>query len=245
MKDRSKSILKASVQEFIATGRPVTSERIYDRYDFGIKPAMIRWELHDLAESGYFYQNHISGGRIPRDKAYRFFVREILSVLKDNGIADEDNGENSDIGDIAYLLRYLEDGKKKEFVRDLSNDLNVFTVCCDMDLGAVYDSGFSELLGVLAFHDKKELIEIAQDIEMVSDRICEQREWWRKETEWPQAFVGKNGITKSNALSVLAGKASGANGDEIAILMIGPKRMDYEKSLRFLKELARSDILAG
>ena len=242
MKDRSKSILEASVREFIATGKPVTSEQIYSRYSFGIKPAMIRWELHDLAESGYFYQNHSSGGRIPKDKAYRFFVREILSVLKDSGSADEDSRENSEMSDTSYLLRHLESGKKKEFVRDLSDDLNVFSACCDVAMGAVYDSGFSELLGVLAFHDKKELIEIAEDIEMISDRFCERRKWWQEETEWPQVFVGRNEMTKSRALSVLAGKIISANGDEFAILMIGPKRMDYERSLRLLKELAESDV---
>lgn len=241
MKDRSKSILEASVREFIATGKPVTSEQIYSRYNFGIKPAMIRWELHDLAESGYFYQNHISGGRIPKDKAYRFFVRGILAVLKNSAPAEEDGRENIESG-TAYLLRHLESGKKKEFVRDLSDDLSVFSVCCDVAMGAIYDSGFSELLGVLTVQDKKELIEIAEDIEMVSDRLYERRGWWQEKTEWPQVFVGKNEITKSNALSVLAGKISATNGGELAILMIGPKRMDYERSLRLLKELTNSDI---
>ena len=82
LKERTLDILEASVRDFIETGNPVTSERLYRKYDFGIKPAMIRWELHDLAKQNYLCQNHPSGGRIPSDKAYKFFVEEIRKGMK-------------------------------------------------------------------------------------------------------------------------------------------------------------------
>ena len=79
VKERSKSILEVAVKNFIETGQLISSKRLYEIYDFGIKPAMIRLELRDLSEQGYFYQRHPSGGRLPTDKAYRFYVKSILS----------------------------------------------------------------------------------------------------------------------------------------------------------------------
>ena len=48
MTDRTAQILEAAIQEYINTGDPVSSGLLYDRYDFGIKPAMIRLELDEL-----------------------------------------------------------------------------------------------------------------------------------------------------------------------------------------------------
>ena len=67
MTDRTAQILEAAIQEFINTGEPVSSGLLYDRYDFGIKPAMIRLELDELEDGGYLEQPHHSAGRVPTD----------------------------------------------------------------------------------------------------------------------------------------------------------------------------------
>ena len=45
---RLAQILEGAVREFIHTGELVSSERLYERYDFGIRPARIRSELQEL-----------------------------------------------------------------------------------------------------------------------------------------------------------------------------------------------------
>ena len=52
MRDRTRTILEAGIMEFIRTGLPITSERLFEEYDFGIKPAMIRCELNALDDDG-------------------------------------------------------------------------------------------------------------------------------------------------------------------------------------------------
>jgi heat-inducible transcriptional repressor len=42
-----------------------------------LSPASIRNVMADLDEDGYLYQPHTSAGRLPTEKAFRFFVREI------------------------------------------------------------------------------------------------------------------------------------------------------------------------
>src|SRR5271155_1446284 len=78
MNDRTSQILEAAIQEFIDTGEPVSSGWLYEKYDFGIKPAMIRLELDTLEENGYLEKPHHAAGRVPTNAGYEFFVKGML-----------------------------------------------------------------------------------------------------------------------------------------------------------------------
>ncbi|MEX2410223.1 MAG: hypothetical protein WD607_02425, partial [Candidatus Paceibacterota bacterium] len=78
MDPRTELILQKCIKDFIDTGRPITSDYLYENYEFGIKPAMIRRELSILDEEGYLEQIHTSGGRFPTNKAYQYFVNKVL-----------------------------------------------------------------------------------------------------------------------------------------------------------------------
>jgi len=74
MDERKRKILKAIVQDYIATAEPVGSRTISKKFDFGVSPATIRNEMSDLEEMGFIEQPHTSSGRIPSDLGYRYFV---------------------------------------------------------------------------------------------------------------------------------------------------------------------------
>ena len=75
MTQRSAQILEAAIQEFIMAGEPVSSGLLYDRYDFGIKPAMIRLELDDLEDAGYLDATASFGGTRSHERRLRIFCR--------------------------------------------------------------------------------------------------------------------------------------------------------------------------
>lgn len=75
---RSSSILEAVVHDHIATAEPVGSRTIAKKYKFGLSPATIRNIMADLEEMGYLSQPHTSAGRVPTDRAYRFYVDHLL-----------------------------------------------------------------------------------------------------------------------------------------------------------------------
>ena len=81
MNERTAQILEAAIQGFINTGEPVSSGWLFDHYDFGIKPAMIRLELDKLEDDGYLEQPHHSAGRVPTDVGYEFFAKQLLSTV--------------------------------------------------------------------------------------------------------------------------------------------------------------------
>jgi len=82
--DRKASILRAVVQEYIATGQPVGSKHVSERSGIAASPATIRNEMAALEQEGYLHQPHTSAGRVPTDRGYRFFVNS----LSDNGVLD-------------------------------------------------------------------------------------------------------------------------------------------------------------
>jgi len=71
---RVKTILVAVVDHFIHTGEPVGSRTLSKLLDLGVSAATIRNVMADLTEQGYLEQPHTSAGRVPTDKAYRYFV---------------------------------------------------------------------------------------------------------------------------------------------------------------------------
>ena len=79
LSDRRKKILNALVDSYITDAEPISSAAIKDKYMPDVSTATIRSELATLEEMGYLNQPHISAGRVPSSKAYKFYVDNILS----------------------------------------------------------------------------------------------------------------------------------------------------------------------
>lgn len=76
---RQEQLLNALIQEYISTAEPVGSIHLKKSVNLAVCPATIRNDLQELTEAGYIAQPHTSAGRIPTEKAYRFFVEKIFS----------------------------------------------------------------------------------------------------------------------------------------------------------------------
>lgn len=227
-KDRTKTILETAVHDFILHGRPITSEYLYDEYDFGIKPAMIRWELNELNEDGFFYQTHPSGGRFPTKKAYRFLVESILEDEKQNALPKGLQG----------LVEGFIDGERKSFIQGMARQLKVLGIGYESQGHALYESGLRDLLENLPFAGKDELMEVVKDFDGLEVRLNENRGWWEREEIWPQVFIGESPITKSEHLSVIADRFDEGRGSFL-LIAIGPTRTDYGKSLSMFQKLKK------
>src|SRR5919109_5619938 len=74
MDQRHREVLIALIREYIDSAEPVGSRILAKRYFKSLSPATIRNAMADLEEMGYLAQPHTSAGRVPTDKAYRFYV---------------------------------------------------------------------------------------------------------------------------------------------------------------------------
>ena len=87
LEERKKKVLKAIVEQYINTAEPVSSNAIAQNYDLNYSSATIRNEMSDLEKIGLLEKTHISSGRIPSEKGYRYYVDELV---KDDNISREE-----------------------------------------------------------------------------------------------------------------------------------------------------------
>ncbi len=85
--DRKLDVLRAIVEDYVATEEPVGSKALVERHGLGVSPATVRNDMAALEEEGYIHQPHTSAGRVPTDKGYRLFVDK-LATLKPMSMAE-------------------------------------------------------------------------------------------------------------------------------------------------------------
>ena len=80
LEDRRLAVLRAIVEDYVATEEPVGSKALVERHGLGVSPATVRNDMAALEEEGFITQPHTSAGRVPTDKGYRLFVDRLTTV---------------------------------------------------------------------------------------------------------------------------------------------------------------------
>ena len=80
MHERQLEILRAIVDEYVATEEPVGSKALAQRHGFSVSPATIRNDMAVLEDAGLITQPHTSAGRIPTNSGYRLFVDRLAEI---------------------------------------------------------------------------------------------------------------------------------------------------------------------
>lgn len=221
LQKRSEEILNAVIESFIKTGSPVSSGWLYEKYDFGIKPAMIRHELENLTETGYLDQPYHSAGRVPSDKAYEIFVSQILETN------DESSGEEA-------FIHALKDRSWSEFLSAFSSHLGILGALEKEKEDRLYKTGLEALLDRLDWEDQTKIKSIIRDFEELDEKVQNLNTKLKNEN-LPQVFIGrKSPITESEDLAVVAQQCI-LNGEKVLLIAIGPKRMNYKKVVKTFK----------
>jgi heat-inducible transcriptional repressor len=78
--ERRLAVLRAIVEDYVATEEPVGSKSLVERHHLNVSPATIRNDMAALEDEGYLAQPHTSAGRVPTDKGYRLFVDRLSTV---------------------------------------------------------------------------------------------------------------------------------------------------------------------
>ncbi|WP_205470890.1 heat-inducible transcriptional repressor HrcA [Nocardioides sp. SYSU D00038] len=78
--ERRLAVLRAIVEDYVATEEPVGSKALVERHGLGVSSATVRNDMAALEDEGYITQPHTSAGRVPTDKGYRLFVDRLTTV---------------------------------------------------------------------------------------------------------------------------------------------------------------------
>jgi heat-inducible transcriptional repressor len=78
--ERKLDVLRAIVEDYVATQEPVGSKSLVERHALGVSSATVRNDMAVLEEEGYIRQPHTSAGRVPTDAGYRLFVDRLSKI---------------------------------------------------------------------------------------------------------------------------------------------------------------------
>lgn len=76
--ERQDRVLKAIVELYIGTAHPVGSAALVSLGSLNVSSATVRNEMGVLEDLGYVHQLHTSGGRVPTNAGYRYYVERLM-----------------------------------------------------------------------------------------------------------------------------------------------------------------------
>lgn len=231
MQDRQKLILKAIIQEFIETAKPIGSKTILLGYNFDVSPATIRSDMATLEKEGLIMQPHTSAGRIPTDLGYRIFVDEL---------AEFDTMRAQAKKQVKTLREHFAKNKVKKKVYEAVSILSHATnnVCfATLPDSRTFYLGISNVLKKPEFINNplqaSQVVEVIEDSDNFINTIAKSV----ADSEQIQIFIGQENIlTEIQSCSMIIGRYQN-NDFSGHIGILGPTRMNYAYNSVILEEV--------
>jgi len=88
---RQEQVLRAVVEEFIASGSPVGSKLLFESRHFDVASSTIRNDLARLEGLGLLDHPHTSAGRVPTDAGYRYYADALVKDRRDPQVVPIDH----------------------------------------------------------------------------------------------------------------------------------------------------------
>ena len=229
MQERQLEILRAIVDEYVATQEPVGSKAIAERHPLGVSPATIRNEMAILEDAGLITQPHTSAGRIPTNTGYRLFVDKLAQVkpLSDaerraiETFLSHSNDREDLMVRTAKLLAQLT--KQVAVIQHPDGDKVVLAGTANLARSSAQETAASIFPILEALEEQVVLLRLLADANThVQVRIGEEQ--------------SEKNLQTTSLISVgygIEGQSSGALG------VIGPTRMDYAQTIATVNAVAR------
>jgi len=233
MESRQELILGSVIREYVDSAIPVSSSLLVEKYDFNLSPATIRFEMSELENDGYLYQPHISAGRIPTDKGFRYFV----DVLMEDKKLSQREQRSLQI----ELLKLKAQNKMlarttAKLLAAMSGNLAVSGV---IDSDDFYKAGIQKLLSQPEFNDLDSISKIAEVVDYLDESLEELSNELKNKTE-VEIYIGEeNPICGADECSMVVSKYNLKNGEEGLLAIIGPKRMKYSRNVSLIDYLKK------
>jgi heat-inducible transcriptional repressor len=233
MNARQEKILECIIEEYTSTALPIGSKVLVEKYGIEASTATIRNEMVELEEQGYLYQPHISAGRIPTDKGYRYFVEELM---KDKELSKR---EQIKLQEELLKLRAKNMRLSRTSAKLLSGITGNLAISGILDKDEFFDDfGMKELLSEPEFQKLDDVCRLAETMDYIDemfDKIVKEM----KEGE-TKIFIGaENPMGKISNCSMIVSPYKLKNGQQGVLALIGPKRMKYAKNKSLIEYIKK------
>lgn len=222
MEKRKQNILKAVIKEYQGTAQPVSSQILFERYHFHIRPATIRLGMAELTEEGYFCQPHISAGRIPTDKAYQFFVEELIEERPLN------KSEKKKLQNIGRKIKNSHLNIPRKIVENMA--LLSHSLGMNKEENDFYEFGLNWLLREPEFSDRQRFIDLV-------DSLSEVEEIFNRAENGLKILIGQKtlGPKLKDCSLIVNFLESPSSKNRSAVGILGPRRMNYAKNISLVE----------
>lgn len=231
---RRRLVLEAAISRYIRGAEPIASEDIASGFD--LSSATIRNIFAQLEEAGYLTHPYTSGGRIPTDKGYRYYVDSLVSRM-----ALLDNEKESIVKEYKRKIKRLEDALEEtsEVISTITHYAGIVSFLEWQD--RFFYRGISRVLEQPEFKDFEKirlLIKMIEDKQNLLDIIN------RDFTEKVKVYIGGElGCPEMENCSLVVSSFSLKERPSGRLAVLGPVRMEYKQIIPTLEYI--SEVLTG
>ncbi len=222
MNTRQEKILAAVIEEYTKNAVPVGSAFLVENYDFGVSSATIRADMSELEEEGFLYQPHISAGRIPTDKGYRYFVEEIMGDKELSRVEQQKLQKE-------FLKLKAQNTRLTRTMAKLISHLSGNLAISGSGRDEFFDFGMKELMEQPEFREIDEVCRLVEALDYIDEKFDKLiGELGENETK---IYIGQeNPIGEISNCSMIVSPYQTKDGEKGILALIGPKRMKYAKN---------------
>ncbi len=237
LSERQEKLLTILIDRYIKTAEPVSSKSLVNSRSFDLSSATLRNEMNDLEHLGYLAQLHTSGGRVPTDRAYRFYVDNLLGSDDFNINSSWQKKMDSVLagigGDPRDINRII-----AQTLSDLSENVVIAGIAEEDEF---YKTGLASLFELPEFQEMNKIFRLTSffdEFDRVFDQI--EKEFFGvingHRSEEINIFIGhENRHPLVRNETVMTAKYILPNNLVGSLTMIGPTRMDYRKNIGLVR----------
>lgn len=249
--ERQSDILNFLIEKYIYKAEPISSSFIEEISDLDVSAATIRNDLQELTKKKYITQLHISGGRVPTDRGYRFYVdNHVNRGNTHHGSTELRGNTETELGKryrikIDNVLNNISDDPREinktiaQLLSDLSENVVITGIAEEDDF---YKTGLSSLFELPEFREINKAFRLTSffdEFDRMFDHIEEQffGDFYENNLEDSvNIFIGRENrhpLIKDE--TVMTARYNLPNDLVGSLTLIGPTRMDYRKNIGLVR----------
>ncbi len=227
MSPRQEQILRTIVETYSATAEPVSSQFLSER--FNVSSATVRNDMAVLERGDYITHQHTSAGRIPTERAYRWYVNHLNQDQTTPQAGHAAQAIERRIRDIDVAEEAIKEAT--ESLSKVTGNLAVATLP-----GQVYRYGLSNLMSQPEFMSFQRLHEMARIVDYLDD--------WMGDLELTSpidVLIGRdNPLGKLSNTSAIIAQFRSPFSEQSYIGLIGPVRQNYPYVMHLVEHVGRA-----
>ncbi len=233
---RKKSILAVTINRYIQNASAVASEDIAK--EFGLSSATIRNIFAEMEEAGYLTHPYTSGGRIPTNKGYRYYVDFLVSEMQ---LLDAE--KESIINGYKRAINRLEDALEEtsEVISAITHYTSIVSLLDWQD--KFFYRGVSFILEQPEFQDSTRVKLLIKMLEEKRNLLNIINQEFNDKTK---IYIGEElGCQEMNNYSLVVARYNLKDKPCGSIAVLGPMRMEYRHivpALEYVSEVL-SEVL--